>query len=84
MNKSWCLSYREFPEVFKTPLTFYPTFNMKAVVANQNMKLWATSFALVGCIYRLTRGKCPKFSKKFLGRFLVSKPVVNDKRGFEI
>ena len=49
MDKSWCLSYREFPEVFKTPLTFYPTFNMKAVVANQNMKLWATSFALVGC-----------------------------------
>ena len=51
MDKSWCLSYREFPEVFKTPLTFYPTFNMKAVVANQNMKLWATSFALVGCIH---------------------------------
>ena len=49
MNKSWCLSYREFPEVFKTPLTFYSTLNIKAVVANQNMKLWATSFALVGC-----------------------------------
>ena len=49
MNKSWCLSYREFPEVFKTPLTFYPTFNMKAVIANQDIKLWATSFALGGC-----------------------------------
>ena len=50
MDKSWCLSYREFPEVFKTPLTFYPTFNLKGLIANQNIKLCATSFALVGCI----------------------------------
>ena len=44
--KSWCLSDREFPKFFKTPLTFNPGLNLKAVTAN---KTQATSFALVGC-----------------------------------
>ena len=44
--KSWCLSDREFPKFFKTPLTFNPGLNLKAVIANQTQ---ATSFALVGC-----------------------------------
>ena len=44
--KSWCLSDREFPKFFKTPLTFNPGVNLKAVIANQSQ---ATSFALVGC-----------------------------------
>ena len=44
--KSWCLSDREFPKFFKTPLTFNPSVILKAVIANQTQ---ATSFALVGC-----------------------------------
>ena len=39
----------EFPEFFKTPLTFYPRVILLGVIANKNMKLWATSFAVVGC-----------------------------------
>ena len=49
--KSWCLSDREFPKFFKTPLTFNPGLNLKAVIANQTQ---ATSFALVGCIHLTT------------------------------
>ena len=45
-------------------LTFYSTFDMKAVVANQNMKLWATSFALVGCIFISLHKIIKPFSKK--------------------
>ena len=37
IQKFWCLSDREFHELFKTPHTFNSRVNVKGVIANQNV-----------------------------------------------
>ena len=49
-NLSQSISDREFSVLFKILLTFYSSFLVNGVITNQNIKSWATSFALVGCI----------------------------------
>ena len=37
IQKFWCLSDREFPELFKTPHTFNSRVNVKGDKSNQNV-----------------------------------------------
>ena len=51
MGKSWCLSDREFPEFFKTPITINLSVNKKGVIADTNRRrvlLWTTVFWVFG------------------------------------